>query len=77
MPFNAPLQQYLPFTVLKLKDDGRGIPFQHVLQQYLPFTVLKPALVDNTIKGLDLRCNSTYRLRYWNFSISYLIKKYL
>ena len=35
------LQQYLPFTVLKLLCmSDLPIP-QHVLQQYLPFTVLK------------------------------------
>ena len=35
------------------------------LQQYLPFTVLKPkyALIEATLRS---RCNSTYRLRYWN-----------
>ena len=37
------LQQYLPFTVLKLNPLGHQT-FHHyrVLQQYLPFTVLKP-----------------------------------
>ena len=36
------LQQYLPFTVLKLVD-GDEVEFTNgELQQYLPFTVLKP-----------------------------------
>ena len=34
------LQQYLPFTVLKL-EIGAGTNRMAVLQQYLPFTVLK------------------------------------
>ena len=38
------------------------------LQQYLPFTVLKhsTAALQN-ISGVRTRCNSTYRLRYWNW----------
>ena len=35
------------------------------LQQYLPFTVLK-LYVGWIINHPRLRCNSTYRLRYWN-----------
>ena len=37
------MQQYLPFTVLKLFKRNHGINFNkyYVLQQYLPFTVLK------------------------------------
>ena len=41
------------------------------MQQYLPFTVLKLyrlkflTLIENTISS----CNSTYRLRYWNFNM--------
>ena len=36
------LQQYLPFTVLKLKSlKGDGYAQLCGLQQYLPFTVLK------------------------------------
>ena len=36
------LQQYLPFTVLKLSIPIIIIEDSHMLQQYLPFTVLKP-----------------------------------
>ena len=41
-----PLQQYLPFTVLKLlllAPQERRCALE--LQQYLPFTVLKPSLL--------------------------------
>ena len=42
------LQQYLPFTVLKLKAvQGKGAAQK--LQQYLPFTVLKPELDDEQV----------------------------
>ena len=33
------LQQYLPFTVLKLSFLPLGLTNKHMLQQYLPFTV--------------------------------------
>ena len=36
-----------------------------MLQQYLPFTVLKPAGAKSSLRVFS-RCNSTYRLRYWN-----------
>ena len=37
------LQQYLPFTVLKLANNPKDVPMAGPqLQQYLPFTVLKP-----------------------------------
>ena len=35
------LQQYLPFTVLKLPEKVIFYTFKSKLQQYLPFTVLK------------------------------------
>ena len=58
------LQQYLPFTVLKLKFYlFHFSSYKFKLQQYLPFTVLKPkidAISDNNTSC----CNSTYRLRY-------------
>ena len=39
----------------------------NMLQQYLPFTVLKPARYFIASLTYSLyRCNSTYRLRYWN-----------
>ena len=44
------------------------------LQQHLPFTVLKPWDNSKIVSAWLLRCNSTYRLRYWNatsFWISY------
>ena len=37
-----PLQQYLPFTVLKQREDTDILNEYIELQQYLPFTVLKP-----------------------------------
>ena len=60
------LQQYLPFTVLKLTGmrEFAGL-FPVALQQYLPFTVLKLNSSINTF-FLFFGCNSTYRLRYWN-----------
>ena len=39
------MQQYLPFTVLKLVDSFLVFREASKLQQYLPFTVLKPSLV--------------------------------
>ena len=40
---NNVLQQYLPFTVLKLRKVFSNAIFDIIeLQQYLPFTVLKP-----------------------------------
>ena len=56
------LQQYLPFTVLKLIFvEDFAIAFS--LQQYLLFTVLK--LICTTIHLLkEFSCNSIYRLRY-------------
>ena len=59
------LQQCLPFTVLKRwrAISSRSSLFQ--LQQCLPFTVLKRVcLLVPDMK--TLRCNSAYRLRYWN-----------
>ena len=86
------LQQYLPFTVLKpLWTSVFPNDITHSLQQYLPFTVLKLRLGAGLIAGISIvatvltvygietsidihtyhhisikRCNSTYRLRYWN-----------
>ena len=61
------LQQYLPFTVLKLTFKAKPLSVHTMLQQYLPFTVLK---LYWKLYVLLLRneqcCNSTYRLRYWN-----------
>ena len=39
------LQQYLPFTVLKLNVVVHKTNSLFKLQQYLPFTVLKPLLI--------------------------------
>ena len=60
------LQQYLPFTVLKLSLLIQ-ITFIRIykLQQYLPFTVLKRLTESWTSRSWE-SCNSTYRLRYWN-----------
>ena len=58
------LQQYLPFTVLKLDINALdGITIYCALQQYLPFTVLK-LVMRNQCQKVLLSCNSTYRLRY-------------
>ena len=44
------------------------VDYDITLQQYLPFTVLK--LFNKPILLISMyRCNSTYRLRYWNDSI--------
>ena len=44
MRFTVWLQQYLPFTVLKLTTGRKGPEVLEIaLQQYLPFTVLKRA----------------------------------
>ena len=37
---------------------------KYKLQQYLPFTVLKLRFQSHFWKSKELRCNSTYRLRY-------------
>ena len=61
------LQQYLPFTVLKLKKDK----LMAVAGPEKVATVL-------TVYGIETKeytecdrvffsCNSTYRLRYWNY----------
>ena len=62
------LQQYLPFTVLKPQIYKKIIvnnPLE-TLQQYLPFTVLKRFRSCIFIIIIN-SCNSTYRLRYWNY----------
>ena len=64
--FCSPLQQYLPFTVLKPLIYQRFTHAFRQLQQYLPFTVLKPARSTGWHTKLSSGCNSTYRLRYWN-----------
>ena len=45
-----------------------------MLQQYLPFTVLKLDVLADEFP--ELSCNSTYRLRYWNFLILLLINEF-
>ena len=66
------LQQCLPFTVLK---QSLFLPYQIAfleLQQCLPFTVLKRIILLSRIQ--EFRCNSAYRLRYWNLRFSKNIK---
>ena len=59
------LQQYLPFTVLKLEIIISHLSSGHrELQQYLPFTVLKQRTLHLKLSIVSLSCNSTYRLRY-------------
>ena len=67
----ASLQQHLPFTVLKHFLCPDPTPQMRRLQQHLPFTVLKPFNSAFSLSFLTLFCcNSTYRLRYWNFICS-------
>ena len=61
--FIRALQQYLPFTVLKLDITGSLRAASLPLQQYLPFTVLKLPM-GNYFLFHKHSCNSTYRLRY-------------
>ena len=64
-----PLQQYLPFTVLKQFIVVVYFSTDYWLEQYLPFTVLKLfKLIKAHIVNMHFSCNSTYRLRYWNTS---------
>ena len=61
------LQQYLPFTVLKLPRYHKHTTMAFVeLQQYLPFTVLKRVKEEwqPVAFAEPFSCNSTYRLRY-------------
>ena len=59
------LQQYLPFTVLKLNiSNALSNSKSNTLQQYLPFTVLKLSKYENLKRPYKVCCNSTYRLRY-------------
>ena len=75
------LQQYLPFTVLK-QEYRTAYWAWCELQQYLPFTVLKPKAGGRTLVDRPC-CNSTYRLRYWNFrnrnyfDETYMLQQYL
>ena len=62
------LQQYLPFTVLKLSSSFARSKGAIWLQQYLPFTVLKLKYALRRYFKM-ICCNSTYRLRYWNFRL--------
>ena len=41
------------------------------LQQHLPFTVLKLMIQSFERSRLISRCNSTYRLRYWNYGLAF------
>ena len=66
------LQQYLPFTVLKL-----WIEFRHKLSKCCVATVLTVYGIETCHQKRKLSyylplycCNSTYRLRYWNFRCS-------
>ena len=66
LPSISLLQQYLPFTVLKLSRIGVDPVFvqELTLQQYLPFTVLKHKSACKMTARMAGSCNSTYRLRY-------------
>ena len=58
-------------TVYGIETSVTSCTFKPVmeLQQYLPFTVLKLTFYSwNNLVNLT-SCNSTYRLRYWNFRL--------
>ena len=60
------LQQCLPLAVLKLC--GNFCLLYHAeLQQCLPLAVLKLTTKQYSFKSTCKRCNSAYRLRYWNW----------
>ena len=65
--FTSSLQQHLPFTVLKLPQELGIAKLTAKLQQHLPFTVLKLVNGNRLFTDRKVGCNSTYRLRYWNF----------
>ena len=65
------LQQHLPLAVLKLKS-GLFTRLKNILlQQHLPLAVLKRSLYFLWRYIMNNRCNSTYRLRYWNSHIKF------
>ena len=47
-----------------------------VLQQCLPLAVLKLVNNSNGFVGLNISCNSAYRLRYWNAIKAYFLKSF-
>ena len=57
-------------TVLTVYGIETGLIFKpqismlRTLQQYLPFTVLKLYKLRYSFEPVEVRCNSTYRLRY-------------
>ena len=64
------LQQYLPFTVLKLQLDFPCLAELEELQQYLPFTVLKLSTI--LINWFYDTCRvatvlTVYGIETWNF----------
>ena len=64
------LQQYLPLAVLKLVMKKISVIRKNgviALQQYLPLAVLKRIQPLSFSYFLLESCNSTYRLRYWNY----------
>ena len=80
-----PLQQYLPFTVLKLRYTNLVaiiMPNSCNSTYRLRYWNLK-SMTRFLTTILHQGCNSTYRLRYWNssssssFSISLMLQQYL
>ena len=65
------LQQYLPLAVLKQPKDAE-CNWVFRLQQYLPLAVLKRRLLLRLQGFQEHSCNSTYRLRYWNWRCTML-----
>ena len=59
------LQQCLPLAVLK-PNIAHHTSYICQLQQCLPLAVLKHSFCKTTFIFYDTRCNSAYRLRYWN-----------
>ena len=59
----TPLQQYLPFTVLKLQSQTSVETFFFVATVLTVYGIETGKADDAGFKALD-SCNSTYRLRY-------------
>ena len=64
------LQQYLPLAVLKRPSILHQNVVLLTLQQYLPLAVLKLSNTREDLLTYFPSCNSTYRLRYWNNTVS-------
>ena len=61
------MQQYLPFTVLKLQNSYFIILKFNSCNSTYRLRYWNPEFFNAALGDLDIGCNSTYRLRYWNF----------